>query len=233
MIKSGKILTLAIDIGGSGIKLMVVNKFAKPHTNRYRKKTPSPATPKAIFNIILSMIETQPIFDRVSVGFPGVVKDGIVLTAPNLDPSWSGCDLAREVKNLTAKPTKVANDADIQGLGSIEVKGVELVLTLGTGIGSALFIDGHLVPNLELVHHPLTSKKTYEQLLGKRGLKVKGRTKWNATLELAIKQLSSTFNFDKLYLGGGNANLINFELPQNVQITPNITGLLGGVKLWA
>lgn len=127
---------------------------------------------------------------------------------------------------------RVANDAAVQGFGAIRGKGVELVITLGTGFGSALFAGGHLMPGLELAHHPWRKDKTYEDYLGKRGLEKHGRKKWNKLVEKAIAQLEALFNFDHLFIGGGNAVKIDFALPKHVTRVPNEDGLLGGVALW-
>jgi len=110
--------------------------------------------------------------------------------------------------------------------------GVELVVTLGTGFGSGLFVDGKLVPNLEIGHHPLQKGKTYEDLLGDAALKKVGKKKWNRRLVRAIQTLDPTFNYDRLYVGGGNAARITVKLPPNVKIVSNVAGLLGGLALW-
>jgi polyphosphate glucokinase len=120
----------------------------------------------------------------------------------------------------------------VQGFAAIRSKGVELVITLGTGFGSSLFIDGHLVPGLELAHHPWRKNKTYEDDLGKRGLQKHGRKRWNKLVQAALTQLESLFNFDHLYIGGGNATKIDFALPKHITRVPNEDGLLGGVALW-
>jgi polyphosphate glucokinase len=100
------------------------------------------------------------------VGFPGVVKAGVTKTAANVDAEWIGFDLESALSQQLEKPVRVINDADMQGLGSIAGKGVELVLTFGTGLGGALFLDGKLVPNLEPGHHEFRKGNTYEQQLG-------------------------------------------------------------------
>jgi polyphosphate glucokinase len=129
------------------------------------------------------------------------------------------------------KPVRVANDAAVQGYGAIHGKGVELILTLGTGLGSALFTDGRLCPGLELGHHPW-KKKTYEDYIGRRGLDAHGKKRWNNHLQEAIAQTAQLFNWDHCYLGGGNTKKIHFDLPENVTIVSNEVGLLGGVALW-
>ena len=126
---------------------------------------------------------------------------------------------------------RIANDADVQGLGCVTGHGVELVITLGTGFGSVLFVDGHRI-HLELGHHPFHNGKTYEDELGIKAFRKKGKKKWNRHLREAIDELAKTFNYDRLYIGGGNAATINFKLPENVKVVSNTDGLLGGIKLW-
>ncbi len=232
MNESQQLRTLAVDIGGSGIKAMVLDMVGNPLSDRQRLKTPQPAKPEEVINTILTLAAKQQEFDRVSVGFPGVVQNGVIKTAVNLHKDWLHYDLATSLTQLLSKPVKVANDADIQGFGAISGKGVELVLTLGTGFGSALFVEGRLVPNLEMGHHPFRKKETYEEQLGRAALEKEGKKKWNERLEKAIANLDHLFNYDALYIGGGEAKNINFDLPSNAKIIPNINGLLGGIKLW-
>jgi len=224
--------TLAIDIGGSGCKALTLDAKGEPISERSRIPTPEIATTAAVMSVLTELANLQPEFDRISVGFPGVVTDGVVLTAVNLHPDWVGFDLASALSELTGQPTRVANDADIQGLAVIEGRGVEMVLTLGTGMGSALFADGRLVPNLELGHHPFRKDDTYEDEIGDAALKRDGKKKWNRRLAEAIDILSQIFNYRMLYLGGGNTKKIDIVLPENVRVVPNVAGLLGGIALW-
>ena len=224
--------TLAVDIGGSGIKVMVLDAEGTPQTERSRLETPQPPKPEPVLEAIASLAGGQGEFDRVSVGFPGVVRRGIIKTAANLDPSWIDFDLATTLKDRLGKPVRVANDADIQGLGAIAGTGVELVVTLGTGFGSSLFVDGILVPNLEMGHHQFRKGETYEEQLGRSALDTIAPKRWNRRLEKAIISLQNLFSLDYLYLGGGNTKKIIFELPRQVKIVPNISGLLGGIALW-
>jgi polyphosphate glucokinase len=224
-------VTLSIDIGGSGIKAMLLDARGKPISTRERIVTPAVPTPRAVLGALEDLRARLAGFDRVSVGFPGVVKHGITYSAVNLHPKWANFPLERELERRWKKPVKVANDAAVQGYGSIEGHGVELVLTLGTGMGSALFTDGKLCPGLELGHHPWR-EKTYEDYLGRRGLDKYGKKQWNKRLQEAIEQTAATFNWDHLYLGGGNTKKIAFKLPRNVSIVSNEEGILGGVMLW-
>jgi polyphosphate glucokinase len=226
------VLTLAIDIGGSGLKMLTLDANGEAVTERQRVATPKKGTPEAVLEVLDGMIAQQGEFDRISVGFPGVVTSGVVFTAVNLDKSWVGFDLAKALQERTGRPVRVANDADVQGLGVVEGRGVELVLTLGTGMGSALFVNGRLVPNLELAHHPLRKDKTYEDLVGDAALKKIGVERWSRRVRRAIDALEETFNYRLLYLGGGNAEKLDTELPKNVKIVSNLAGLLGGIALW-
>ncbi|MFT4111841.1 ROK family protein [Silvibacterium sp.] len=224
-------ITLAVDIGGTGMKVMLLDARGNPLSERLRIPTPEPATPKKMLAGLEKLKKQLTAFDRVSVGFPGVIKHGKTLTAANLDPSWVGFPLQATLHERWRRPIHVANDAAVQGYGAISGKGVEMAITLGTGMGSALFTNGHLCPGLELGHHPW-GKKTYEDYLGKKGLKKLGKKRWNKLLEKALDQTQKTFNWDHLYIGGGNAKEINFTLPTNVTVVSNEDGLYGGVALW-
>ncbi|HLI62409.1 MAG TPA: ROK family protein [Terriglobales bacterium] len=224
--------TLAIDIGGSGVKTMLLDQVGKPLTERLRAKTPNPPTPKAITKVIADLAQQLGDFDRVSVGFPGVIKKGVVYTAANLDKKWIEYPLADNLSRALAKPVRVANDAVVQGLGAVSGKGVELVITLGTGMGAALYLDGLPIPSLEMGHHPFRGGKTYEDVLGRRALDKEGRKKWNKRLAEAIDQLYRLFYYDRLYIGGGNAAKVSLKLPKNAKIISNEDGILGGIKLW-
>jgi polyphosphate glucokinase len=226
------VTTLAVDIGGSGVKVLLLDASGIPLGERARLKTPEPATPVAVLDAIATLASQQATFDRVSVGFPGVVRQGIIYTAVNLNDDWVGYNLAQTLGERLGKPVRVANDADMQGLGAISGQGVEMVVTLGTGFGSALFVDGQLVPNLEMAHHRFRKGETYEEQLGRAALEMTGVKRWNRRLQKAIASLERVFNYDTLYLGGGETKNIAFDLPDKVKVVPNILGLLGGIALW-
>ncbi len=225
--------TLAIDIGGTGIKMIVLDAEAKPVNERARTLTPKPATPEAVLEVIKTMVAAQPEFDRVAVGFPGIVKRGVTYSAPNLgnDP-WLKFALQEHVQAIAGRPTRAMNDADLQGYGVITGQGVELALTLGTGVGAGLYVDGYLVPNLELGHHPWKKEKTYEERLSDAELNEIGKKHWSRRVFEMIEQLEPIFNYDMLYLGGGNAEHIKGDLPANVKLFTNVQGMAGGVRLW-
>ena len=226
-------LTLSIDIGGSGLKAMLLDATGAPVSDRQRVVTPAIPTPQAVLVGLGELAKLLPGFERVSVGFPGVVKHGSTLGAFNLHPTWAGFPLQSELEALWDRPVRVGNDADVAGYGAISGQGAELVLTLGTGLGAALFTNGHLFPNLELGHHIWRKKgMTYEDYLGRRGLDKFGKKEWNKLLQDALKDIEALFNYDRVYLGGGNTKKIDFKLPANVTVVSNESGILGGVYLW-
>ncbi|MDH3588762.1 MAG: ROK family protein [Gammaproteobacteria bacterium] len=224
--------TLSIDIGGSGVKGMVLDSQANPLNDRVRIETPDKAVPRAVFDVIGQLVLQQPSFDRVSVGFPGVVQFGVTQTAPNLDGDWNDVPLAARISEMTGKPCRAVNDADMQGYGAIEGTGVEMMITLGTGMGAAIFSNGHLTPNLELGHHPWRKGDTYEEQLGNAARRKVGNKKWSRRVLEAVEQILPIWNPRVLYLGGGNADKLKTEMPERVQPVDNIAGILGGIRLW-
>ncbi len=232
MIASG-VKTLAFDIGGSGLKACLLDDQGEMITERVRVETPKPCPPGILLEKLKELIAQLPPFDRVSVGFPGVVRKGVTLSCKNLgSDEWERFDLQSAIAKVTGKPTLVINDADMQGLGAIKGEGVELVITLGTGIGSALFEDGHLAPHIELAHIPFRKGQTYEQQLGNKTFKRVGKKEWNSRLEKAIEHFRTLTNFDKLYLGGGNAEEVTLKLGSDIEVVCNTMGMRGGIWLW-
>jgi polyphosphate glucokinase len=220
-------------VGGSGLKASVIDDGGRLLTERARVDTPVGRPPKEIIRALVRLVAPLGPYDRVSVGFPGVVRQGRIVTAPNLDhEGWSDFDLAGALARALGKPVRVANDADVQGLAVIGGKGVEMVITLGTGFGTGLYLDGRLAPHLELSHHPFRKGETYEEQLGNAARKRIGNRKWNRRVKRAIRNLRSLTNFDRLYIGGGNARKIDFALDPDVTVVDNNAGLRGGAVLW-
>ena len=225
--------TLAIDIGGSGTKAAVFDAGGKMLGERVRVKTPVGKPPSALLAAIDGLAAKLSDFERVSAGFPGVVRGGAVVTSPNLEhEDWIGMDLAGALERMLGKPARALNDADLQGLGVIRGRGVEVFATLGTGVGFAVYQDGRLGPRLELAHHPLRKGRTYNEVLGDRARKKAGRAKWNRRVAEAIALWRTLTCFDRLYIAGGNAAKIDFELALDVEIATNEQGLSGGVAAW-
>ncbi len=226
--------TLAIDIGGTGIKAALLDDAGDVISERERVATPpKPIAPDVLMHAIDEIAAPLGAFDRVSVGFPGYVRDGRVVTAPNLGTeTLGGFDLQQALSDHWGKPVRVLNDADVQGFGAISGEGIEMVLTLGTGAGTAIFRDGEVMPHLELAHHPVSGNKTYDEYVGNAARRKKGKKAWNKRVAKVIDILREVVRFDQLYIGGGNAKDLSFPLPHDVSVVPNTDGLTGGIKLW-
>ena len=226
-----KILT--IDIGGSNIKATVLNNEGDFIQDYQRLPTPDPSTPGKVMDVIKQLVKHFPEFDKISVGFPGYIKDGVVKTAPNLGTlQWADFNLAKNIELLLGKPTIAINDADLQGLSVSSGKGIEMMITLGTGFGSAILNNGVLIPHLEIAHHPVTRNKDYDEYIGEEELKRIGKKKWNKRMQRVIEILKVVINYDTLYISGGNAEKLTFKLDENIIIACNRDGIKGGAKLW-
>ena len=226
-------LTLAIDIGGSRLKAGVLSQTGAMLRGPSRVDTPHPATPAAVLALLEGLIAPFGAFDRISIGFPGMVRRGRALTAPNLgNEAWHDYPLAAELARRTGRPARLLNDAMVQGLGVIKGRGIECVLTLGTGMGFALFREGVPAPQLEMGQHLARNDMTYDEYVGNAAMADVGKTKWNKRVRRAIAALDVLVGFDELHIGGGNAKHIAFELPQQCRIVSNEAGITGGVRLW-
>jgi len=224
---------LTIDIGASFIKATVLNQLGELLQDYKRIKTPDPATPQKVLESIQNLVTGFQDYDKISVGFPGYIKKGIVCTAPNLGTDlWKNVNLNELLNNALNKPVRIANDADMQGLGVVSEQGLEMVITLGTGFGTALLLDGHLLPHLELAHHPVTKNKTYDDYIGDNALKNTGKREWNRRMKRVLDILKTVFNYDCLYIGGGNSGKLNFKVDENIKIITNKDGIKGGARLW-
>ncbi len=188
------LLTLAIDVGGSSIKAIILRDDGTAVSERSQIPTPHPATPEVLVAVLLDLIEGQGRYDRLAIGFPSVVEHGITRGAINLHHDWDGFPLAQVLQDKLGKPLRIANDADVQGCGAIAGQGVELAVTLGTGFGSSLFLNGQLLPNLELGQHIFRGNDTYEDCLGQVALDRIGVELWNVKLAEAITSLYKLFN---------------------------------------
>jgi len=245
--------TLAIDVGGTGLKASVLSKDGAMVADRVKVDTKYPLPPEGengLVTALSTLVKPLPAADRVSCGFPGMVRNGLILSAPHfvtkkgpgtavdrkLFAAWSKFDLATALSTALGKPTKVANDADVQGAAVVEGHGLEVVITLGTGFGSAVFMDGRLLPHIELAHQPFRKDETYNEQLGELARKNKGDEQWNQRVREAITCLDALFFFDHLYIGGGNARRIDRDelgdVLERITIVDNTAGILGGIKLW-
>jgi len=232
--KVGQTNILSIDIGGTSIKTVLLDEDGNMLSEYMKSKTPAGATPKDIVTGIQDLIKPIPeTYNRVSIGFPGYVKNGIVKTAPNLAKNkWADVDLAQRVANALNQPVRLVNDADQQGLGVVEGKGFEIVFTVGTGFGTALLFDGELLPHLELAHFPINKEEDYDDYIGNKAYEEIGSDRWNKRLKKIVEIYKTVFNYDTLYIGGGNSKHIDFKLDSNIKLVTNRDGIKGGAKLW-
>lgn len=238
--------TLAVDVGGSGVKASVLDPNGVLLVDRVRTDTPYPCPPERLVATIVDLASGLPSAHRASVGFPGLVRDGRVIEVPSLsrpaydadrDPHlaslWFGFDLGHALARVLNIPTLVVNDADMQGCAVISGEGMEFVLTLGTGVGTALFHDGHLLPHLELSHGPFRDGLTFDIALGNVQRKQIGKKRWVKRVRDAIGDFDEMIVFDRLYVGGGNAkHLEPSDVGPKGEIVPNSAGVIGGVRLW-
>lgn len=225
---------LSIDIGGTNIKACILSPNGKLITPFKKSPTPKKSTPKAVLETIKLLTGSLKDFEKISIGFPGYVKLGMVQTAPNLaENKWINIDLAQQVSTLFNKPVRLINDADLQGLGIVSGKGFEIVMTLGTGFGTSLLFDGQLLPHFELAHFPISKTDDYDDFIGDKAFKKLGEKAWNKRLKYIIEIYKTVFNYDKLYIGGGNSSQISFELDKNIKLVSNKDGIKGGAKLWS
>lgn len=224
---------LSIDIGGSHIKCTVLNQKGELLKDYEKVVTPSPANPQNVIKSIQKLIKDFPEYDRISVGFPGYVREGVVKTAPNLgNDYWKDVDLADKLKEALGKPAQVVNDADMQGLGIATGKGLEMVITLGTGFGTAILYNGNLLPHLEFAHQPIGKVKSYDKYIGEVAIEKEGLKKWNKRMQKVFETLKTVFNYDYLYIGGGNSDKLTFKIDANMKIVKNLDGIKGGARLW-
>lgn len=224
---------LTIDIGGSHIKATILNAEGVPVSDYKRLTTPQPSTPASVTETIKELVKDFTGYDKVSVGFPGYVKKGVIKTAPNLGTDeWKDYDLQNALSAMLNKPVKVVNDADLQGIGIVSGNGLEMMITLGTGFGTALLEDGKLLPHFEIAHHPVKTDRDYDVYIGEDAYKKKGKEHWNYRLKKVINILKTVFNYDRLYISGGNAKNIDFELEENIIVVNNREGIKGGARLW-
>ena len=210
---------LVVDVGGSHVKIRATGE-----PERRRLPSGSDLTAAEMVAAVKTGAEGWE-FEVVSVGVPGVVKDGSVVSEPvNLGPGWVDFDFAAAF----GKPTQVVNDAAMQALGSYE-GGKMLFLGFGTGLGSTMVIAGLLLP-MELGHLPFR-KATFEDYVGERGRERYGKKKWQAAVYETIERLTAALEPDYVVLGGGNASRLE-DLPANVRLGANENAFLGGFRLW-
>jgi polyphosphate glucokinase len=233
---------LGIDIGGTGIKGAPVDiATGGLAAARHRIPTPQPATPDAIARVVGEIARFFDWSGGAGATFPAVVKNGVAMTAANVDRSWIGTDVAALFAETLGAPVVVVNDADAAGVAEMEfgagkgVRGVVMMITLGTGIGSSLFIDGHLVPNTELGHLKM-GKKDAEEVAADRVRAAENLSwkEWAVRLDDYLEMLDALFSPDLFILGGGVSKKADKFLPRlsvKAEIVPakllNEAGIIG------
>ena len=242
--------TLSIDVGGTGLKANVLGAAGTFVAERAKVATTYPMPPDLLVEKLTGLAKKLPSADRTSCGFPGMVRSGHVLSAPHfvtkngpgteivpeLAKAWSDFDLASALAASIGKPCRVANDADVQGAAVVQGKGFEAVITLGTGVGTAFFMDGRMLPHFEFAHLDFRRGETFNEQLGEPVRKKVGDKRWNKRVQKLIAYFDALTFFDHLFIGGGNAQRINRrdlgEVLERITVVDNSAGILGGIKLW-
>jgi len=243
-------MTLSIDCGGLSIKASVLDDAGTMHANPIAAPTPYPLSPEKLLETISEIASQLPKADRITVGFPGMIRHGVVVHTPHYinpkgprtkaDPelalAWGGFDLQSAIAAQMGVPTLVLNDAEVHGAGVISGIGFEVVLTLGTGLGCAVFDGGKLAPHIELSHAPIRRSTSYDTWIGEHERRRLGDSFWSRRVRDMVADLRPVFHWDRLYLGGGNSNRLKpstlKSLGDDVVIVPNAAGITGGVRAW-
>ncbi len=245
-----KLTTLTVDCGGTGIKASVLDKSGKVLIDFPYLKTPYPLSPAKLIKIIEDFIAADSRIKRVTVGLPGMIRDGKIIVIPHyinrsgprsavdqqLKKAWYGFDMQAGLAKKLRLPTLVLNDAEVHAAAVITKVGLETVLTFGTGLGSAIFNDGKLAPHLEISHATIRYGKSIDAWIGEISRRRMGNQLWSRRVKALIGELYPMIIWDKLYIGGGNSSKISKSALKSfdykVKIIPNSAGVAGGVKAW-
>ena len=214
--------------------------------NRTRVETPYPMPPEVFVSTLVALANRLPHADRATVGMPGMIRHGRVIATPHyittkgpftpVDPvlarAWDHWDAGAALAKGFGIPTKVVNDAEVHGAGVVSGTGLEVMFTLGTGLGCAVFDEGELLPKLELSRAPVRKGVIYDEWMGDKARRRLGNWAWSKRVAEAIDGLRPMFLWDHLYVGGGNAKKLKVDLGHRVEIVDNTAGILGGIKLW-
>jgi polyphosphate glucokinase len=221
--------TLSIDVGGSGVKCALLDDRGRMVSERLREDTPDRFTPAKLLELLERLAIQMPRYDRVAVGIPGIVHRDVVYSLPaSRSRAFKGFELGSQLAALLGKRVRVTNDATMHGLAAIRGRGVEMVITLGTGLGSALFIDGVLSAHYQTLPEQDEPFSPY----GDSALARVGRKRWEKRVRELFEQLSWITNYDRLYVGGGNAERLEKEMPPRVTRIDSAAGIRGGHRLW-
>lgn len=245
-----EILTLAVDCGGGGIKASVLDENGTMIAPAVRTATPYPLPPALLVDTIVDLAAHLPRADRVTAGMPGMIRHGVVIATPHyitkdgprskvlpeLVQLWSRFDMRRSLEERLQVPTLVLNDAEVAGAGAIAGTGLEMIITLGTGLGNAVFDAGRLAPHTEISQGPIRWGLTYDDYLGEHERLRLGDAHWSRRVRRTVAALRPMYMWDRLYIGGGNGVRITpshrEHLGDDVVIVPNDAGIRGGVRAW-
>lgn len=246
----GSPITLSVDCGGGGIKASALDAAGTMIAPPVRTTTPYPLPPDRLLQIIHDLFSQLPSADRITVGLPGMIRHGVVIATPHyvtkagprtkpipeLIEEWSGFDMRRHLSQALDLPAMVLNDAEVHGAGVIAGSGMELVFTLGTGLGNAIFDGGRLAPHQELSQAPVKWGLTYDEYLGEHERIRLGDAHWSRRVRTIIEALRPVYLWDRLYLGGGNSRRMSpntrARLSDDIVIVPSSAGIVGGVRAW-
>lgn len=243
-------LTLTVDCGGTGLKGSVLDELGEMTAEQVLVPTPYPLPPERFVGILAGMAAELPRADRVTVGMPGMIRHGRVVSTPHyiteagphtevlpeLADVWSNFDVRAAITETLALPAIVLNDAEVAGVGAVSGRGFEVMFTLGTGLGSAVFDEGNLMPHLEISRAPVRKGQIYDTYIGDASRKRMGNEAWSRRVGKVLIGLRPMFDWDHLYLGGGNAVRLEQQdllaVGGSVTLVPNAAGIVGGVNAW-
>ncbi len=243
-------VTMCVDVGATSLKAGIVTPEGELVGRRVKLKTTFPMTPARLVEEVARLVVRLPQSERLAMGFPGPVLDGVVQRGGNLEraggpgtrrtqalsKAWRGFELERRLAATFELDVRVANDADVAALACTRGKGLELTLTLGSGVGSGLTLDGALQPHLECSELRWSRRETLDEALGEHARKRDGEQRWHARVVSAIRMLHEVIGFEQLHLAGGNAPRVRRgqlgPLADVTSISTTRPGLLGAVRLF-
>lgn len=243
-------LTVCVDVGATSLKAGLLDVHGRMLGERVKIKTSWPMTPQRLVEEVARLVVRLPSADRLALGFPGPVLDGVVVSGANLtrsagpgsertgelESAWAGFDLQRRLSATFELEARVANDADVTALACATGKGLELTVTLGSGFGTGLTLEGHLLPHLELSQLRWSRRESFDDVLGEHARKRDGEAKWSSRVIGALELLKEVVGFDRLVLAGGNGPRIRRDelgpLAERTSVAPSRAGILGGVLLY-
>ncbi|MBE6476168.1 MAG: ROK family protein [Actinomyces succiniciruminis] len=242
--------TLSVDCGGGGIKASVLDADGAIISRALRTPTPYPLPPELLVDTIKDLADQLPPADRVTVGMPGMIRHGVVIATPHyitkdgprsrvlpeLVEAWARFDMGGRLQGTLGRPVLVLNDAEVAGAGVVTGHGLEMIVTLGTGLGNAVFDNGVLAPHVEVSQGPVRWGLSYDDYIGEHERLRLGDAHWSRRVRRVVEALRPMYMWDRLYLGGGNSRRITaFQLDKigdDVVVVPNEAGMTGGARCW-